>query len=93
MADPVKTSLPTEHSNELTTHPTSDIETTKDLEHNVDLQRTVSSVAPNYPSPAKLAVILASLYVSVCISSDCTLNLSLIILRYFSLLLIEQSLA
>jgi hypothetical protein len=34
-------------------------------ENNVQLQRTVSSVQPNYPSPAKLTVIMLSLYVSV----------------------------
>jgi hypothetical protein len=34
-------------------------------ENQVELQRTVSSMAPNYPSTAKLAVIMASLYISI----------------------------
>jgi hypothetical protein len=33
--------------------------------NNVELQRTVSSIPPNYPGPAKLAVIMASLYISI----------------------------
>jgi hypothetical protein len=38
----------------------------KDTRQNdVRLHRTVSSVQPNYPSAAKLTVIMASLYVSV----------------------------
>jgi hypothetical protein len=34
-------------------------------ENQVALQRTVSSIPPNYPGPAKLIVIMASLYISI----------------------------
>ena len=36
-----------------------------DEKHDVQLARTVSSIPPNYPGPAKLAVIMASLYISI----------------------------
>src|SRR6201999_1026838 len=36
-----------------------------DEKHDVQLARTVSSIPPNYPGPAKLAAIMASLYISI----------------------------
>jgi hypothetical protein len=49
----------------LATAVTNDSENGNMDKHDVALQRTVSSIPPNYPGPAKLAVIMASLYISI----------------------------
>src|ERR1700760_2172781 len=49
----------------LTTIPTKTADHGEAENNDVALQRTVSSIPPNYPGPAKLAAIMASLYISI----------------------------